>query len=160
MKVFTHSQTSAVAALKFWEWINSFTTHVMICVISCPWLYCRSFLSIKEALCCIYTTTNLIHILQISFKVLLFRCQWGNFQGYVSWWRHLMGTSSALLDFCGSIHYELSYQRPVTRGFDVIFDLRLNKRLSKQSRRRWFETPSQPLLGHRYVNISHESTMN
>ena len=24
---------------------------------------------------------------------------------------------------------------------DVLFDLRLNKRLSKQSRRRWFETP-------------------
>ena len=33
-------------------------------------------------------------------------------------------------------------QRPVTRSFDVFFDLRLNKRLSKQSRRRWFETPS------------------
>ena len=27
-------------------------------------------------------------------------------------------------------------QRPVTRSFDVYFDLRLNKRLSKQSRRR------------------------
>ena len=27
-------------------------------------------------------------------------------------------------------------QRPVTRSFDVFFDLRLNKRLSKQSRRR------------------------
>ena len=33
-------------------------------------------------------------------------------------------------------------QRPVTRSFDAFFDLRLNKRLSKQSRRRWFETPS------------------
>ena len=32
-------------------------------------------------------------------------------------------------------------QRPMTRSFDVFFDLRLNKRLSKQSRRRWFETP-------------------
>ena len=30
-------------------------------------------------------------------------------------------------------------QRPVTRDFDVFFDLRLNKRLRKQSRRRWFE---------------------
>ena len=28
------------------------------------------------------------------------------------------------------------------------FDLRLNKRLSKQSRRRWFETPSHPLWHH------------
>ena len=28
---------------------------------------------------------------------------------------------------------EFPTQRPVTRGFDVFFDLRLNKRLSKQS---------------------------
>ena len=32
-------------------------------------------------------------------------------------------------------------KRPVTRIFDVFFDLRLNKRSSKQPRRRWFETP-------------------
>ena len=39
-------------------------------------------------------------------------------------------------------------QRPVTLSFDVFFDLRLNKRLSKQSRHRWFETPSRSLLRH------------
>ena len=39
-------------------------------------------------------------------------------------------------------------QRPVTRGFDVFFDLRLNKRSNKQSRRRWFEPPSRPLWRH------------
>ena len=32
-------------------------------------------------------------------------------------------------------------QRPVTRSFDVFFDPRLNKRLSKQSWGWWFETP-------------------
>ena len=32
-------------------------------------------------------------------------------------------------------------QRPVTRSFDVFFDLRLNKRLSKQPGGWWFETP-------------------
>ena len=31
-------------------------------------------------------------------------------------------------------------QRPVTQSFDIFFDLRLNKRLNKQSGRRWFET--------------------
>ena len=31
---------------------------------------------------------------------------------------------------------EFSSQRPLTRRFDVFFDLRLNKRLSKQKRRR------------------------
>ena len=40
---------------------------------------------------------------------------------------------------------EFSSQRPVTRSFDVFFDLRLNKRLSKQSRRLWLETPSRSL---------------
>ena len=39
-------------------------------------------------------------------------------------------------------------QRPVTRSFDVFFDLRLNKRLSKQSRHRWFETPPRSLWRH------------
>ena len=34
------------------------------------------------------------------------------------------------------------------RGFDVFFDLRFKKRLSKQSRRRWFETPSRLLWRH------------
>ena len=41
---------------------------------------------------------------------------------------------------------EFPSQRPVTRSFDVLFDLRLNKRLSKQSRRRWFENLRLPDL--------------
>ena len=40
---------------------------------------------------------------------------------------------------------EFPSQRPVTRSFDVFFDLHLNKRLSKQSRGWRFETPSRPL---------------
>ena len=39
-------------------------------------------------------------------------------------------------------------QRPVTRDFDVFFDLRLNQQLSKQSIHRWFETPSRSLWRH------------
>ena len=39
-------------------------------------------------------------------------------------------------------------QRAVTRSFDVFFDLRLNKRLSKHSRCQWFETPSCSLWRH------------
>ena len=51
---------------------------------------------------------------------------------------------------------EFSSQRPVTRSFDIFFDLRLNKRLSKQSKRRWFETPSHPLWRHcnDYIEIT------
>ena len=44
-------------------------------------------------------------------------------------------------------------QRPVTPRFDVFFDLRLNKQLSKQSRGWWFETPSRSLWRHSNVLI-------
>ena len=43
---------------------------------------------------------------------------------------------------------EFPAQRPVTRSFDVFFDLCLNKRLSKQSWDWWFETLSRPLWRH------------
>ena len=39
-------------------------------------------------------------------------------------------------------------QRPVTRSFDVFFDLHLNKRLSEQSWGWWFGTPSHPFWRH------------
>ena len=41
-------------------------------------------------------------------------------------------------------------QRPVTQSFGVFFDLRLNKRLSKQLRRWWFEMQLHSLW--RYCN--------
>ena len=43
---------------------------------------------------------------------------------------------------------EFPTQRPVTRSFDVLFDLRLNKRLSKQPWGWWFETLSWSLWHH------------
>ena len=43
---------------------------------------------------------------------------------------------------------EFPSQRPVMRSFEVFFDLRMNKWLSKQSICRWFETPSCPLWRH------------
>ena len=49
---------------------------------------------------------------------------------------------------CGEFTDEFPSQRPVTRCFDVFFDLRLNKRLSKQSWGWWFETPSCALWRH------------
>ena len=44
---------------------------------------------------------------------------------------------------------EFPTQRPVTRSFDIYFDLRPNKRLSKQYRGWWFETQPPPLWRHR-----------
>ena len=66
-----------------------------------------------------------------------------------------MQTFAALLALCAGnslVTGEFPAQRPVTRGFDVFFDLRLNKQPSKQSICRWFETSSRSLL--RYGDIS------
>ena len=74
--------------------------------------------------------------------------------GYCSatWWRHQMETFSDRVTgpLCGEFTGpgEFPTQRPVTRNFDVFFDLRLNKRLSKQPRGCWFETPSWSLWRH------------
>ena len=66
-------------------------------------------------------------------------------------WCHQMETFSALLVLCvgnSPVTGEFPAQRPVMRSFDVFFDLRLNKRLSKQSRGWRFGTPSCSLWGH------------
>ena len=66
-------------------------------------------------------------------------------------WRHQMETFSALLALCAgnsSVPGEFHAQRPVTRSFNVFFDLRLNKRLSKQSWGWGLETLSRPLWRH------------
>ena len=66
-------------------------------------------------------------------------------------WCYQMETFSTLLALCAGnspVTGEFPAQRPVTRNFDVFFDLRLKKRLSKQSRRPCFETPSRSLWRH------------
>ena len=60
-------------------------------------------------------------------------------------WTHF---PPALLAICAGnspVPGEFPTQRPVTRSFDVYFDLHLNKRLSKQSRGWWFERLLCPL---------------
>ena len=85
---------------------------------------------------------------RMEYKVL-----WLTYQGKA---RYTMMTSSNGNIFrvtghlCGEFtgHRWIPSQRPVTRSFDVFFDLRPNKRLSKHSRGRWFESPSRSLWCH------------
>ena len=73
---------------------------------------------------------------------------------FKSWWCHPMETFSALLAFCAGnspVTGEFPTQRPGTRSFGVFFDLRLNKRLSKQSSGWWFGTPTRSLWRHCHV---------
>ena len=69
----------------------------------------------------------------------------------IPWWRHQMETFSALLAFCvgnSPVPGEFPAQRPVTRIFDIFFDLRLNKQFTKQSWGWWYETPSRSSWRH------------
>ena len=68
-----------------------------------------------------------------------------------------METFSALLALCAGnspVPGEFPAQRPMTQSFDVFFDLRRNKRLSKQSWGWWFETPPRPLWRHSNVLLN------
>ena len=99
------------------------------------------------------TITNLtLHFSHASFAPgrWLSQCQWCNQDGY--WCMYMMTTPNGekfvLLVLCDGnplVTGGFPSQRPVTRSFDVFFYLHLNKRLSKQSGRRWFETPSRSL---------------
>ena len=67
----------------------------------------------------------------------------------LSRWRRQIETFSELLVLCAEnspVTGELPSQRPVTRSFDIFFDLRLNRRSSKYSIRRWFETLSLSIM--------------
>ena len=62
----------------------------------------------------------------------------------------MMGAISSLITSLTIVYStgEFPTQRPVTRTFDVFFDLRPNKHLSKQSRGWWFEMPPCSLWRH------------
>ena len=70
-----------------------------------------------------------------------------------TWWRHQMETFFTLTTghLCGEFIGPrwIPRTKSVTRSFDVFFDLRLNKQLSKQSWGFcWFETPSRSIWCH------------
>ena len=90
------------------------------------------------------------------------------------WWRHHMETFLRYRPFVRGIHWSsvnspppppppppphthTHTQRPMTLSFDIFFDLRRKKRLSKQSRHRWLETASYSLW--RYCNVLNISWM-
>ena len=67
-----------------------------------------------------------------------------------------MDTISALLALCEEnppVTGGFPSPRSVTRCSGIFCDLYLNKQLSKQSRRRWFDAPSRSLWRHRNVEF-------
>ena len=84
------------------------------------------------------------------------RAKFGNFVVVGNTWKQHMMTSlngnifRVTGPLCGEFTGpgEFPTQRPVTRSFDVFFDLRLNKRLSKQPWGWWLQTQSWSLWRH------------
>ena len=92
-------------------------------------------------------SSSVIHLIQhVSYfcDINLLQCYAVTTESFfpTSWWRHQMETFSPV---------NSPQQRPVTRSFNVFFDLRLNKRLSKHSWSWWFETLSRSLWCHHNV---------
>ena len=91
----------------------------------------------NKVTCNIATTGTYISIDTISIYIYIYIyvrvCCCAVNERAITWWRHQMETFSASLAICAGnspVPGEFPAQRPVTRSFDVFFDLRLNKRLS------------------------------
>ena len=90
--------------------------------------------------------TNIGHIRGrklVSFRLHDDVIKWKHFPRY---WSFVRGILHAVTGGSPS-------QKPVTRSFDVFFDLGLKKRFSKQSLRRWFQTPWRSLWRHGNIDI-------
>ena len=71
------------------------------------------------------------------------------------WWRHQMESFSTSLALCAGnspVPGEVPSQRPMTRSFEIFFDL--SKRLSKQLWGWWFATPPHPLRRQSNVRLT------
>ena len=129
----------------FWNWLGF--------GISAIWLNLSLIMHHyhRNAVCLQHSTSLsqgcLVHqvpTFKLTMNLGLFLCT-------ISWWCHHMETLSTLLAFCvgnSPVTVEFPAQRPVTRSFDVFFDLCLNKQWHKQWRCFLFETPSCSLWRH------------
>ena len=93
---------------------------------------------------------NIQHFLDDIIKYMFLKVK-ARLTVYQPRWRHQIESFSALLALCAGtspVTEEFPTQSPVTRSFDVFFDLRLKKQLSKQRRGWWFAKPPRPLWRH------------
>ena len=92
------------------------------------------------------SVTKVDRLTQDGYSSMIYYIHWEVW--YNPWWRHQRETFFALLAICAGnspVPGEVPTYRPMTQSFDVFFDLRPNKRLSRQWRGWWFETPPCPL---------------
>ena len=133
------------------------------CQICCHWWHrwswlCHHHVEIKFSVSSLTSFIWFVFLFPWAYAILKLLSMTKSLTFDLSWWRHQMKTFSALLAICAGnspVPGEFPTQRPVTRSFDVYFDLRPNKRLSKQSWGWWFETLSCSLWRHRNIEINH-----
>ena len=138
------------------KWGNSYRTQlIMICrcqngghLVSVSVLMAYSIFLIHLHIP--WALTTLLSITAYKYNSILFENQ------HFPWRKPMMTSSNENIfrvtdHLCGEFTGpgEFPTQRPVTRSFDVYFDLRPNKWLSKQSWGWWFETLSCSLWRHR-----------
>ena len=102
---------------------------------------------------CLYDTITVFKDIFPTGNLADFYTFWlGENSVIIAWWRHQNEIFSGLLALCAGnspVTGEFPAQRPVTRSFDIFFDPRLNKQLSKQSWGWWFETLWRSSWRHR-----------
>ena len=132
--------------LKIYTPWNKHTLYLYIASVAVSWPFCKRF---------VWFTYS--HWPEYSRNRLIKQCHWTEHGcGKFPWWRHQVETFPRYWPFrrgISPVSGEFHAQRPVTRSFDVFFDLCPNKRLTKQSWGWWFETPSGPLWRHSNANF-------
>ena len=138
-----------------WLWMTAWISHsTNLYGLKYFMLIISSITGLDTWLCASFN--SILHLMEIEKEILEYIHYFISYMAYGSIndarWRHQMETFSAILAICAGnspVPGEFPTQRPVTRSFDVFFDLRLNKHLSKQSWGWSFETLSRPLCRHR-----------
>ena len=145
---------AAISPSSCWNYSEKFKNTFAFSIVSKNW-------TIRTAKFFLHMRQCYPYLAHSKFRLLI-ACRrngpwyWPRYFGiFGSWWRHQMEIFSTLLVICmgnSPVPGEFPAQRPVARSFNAFFDLRLNKRLSKQSRGWWFETLSCPLWRQRNVS--------
>ena len=125
------NQNNISSFLSFWCLLCRVFSKYDLHQLSLPASFYHPFSFLCPCTCWIQSS----YVLSIILNLLILLPGW---LSPITWWRHQMETFSALLVLCEgnpAVTGGFPSQRSVTQSFDVFFDLRLNKRLRKQSRR-------------------------
>ena len=113
----TFSALMALCVGNFSEYLLKIIPHRIFISLNCIRYNRSGYLEMNY--CFVYVWYTFFHIIDL-------RCN--KLSPFAAWWRHQMETFSALLAICAGnspASGEFPAQRPVTRSFDVFFDVRV-----------------------------------